>query len=260
MIPELHGTKLPPSPGVMLGTAGWPDDAGEVIDLADASNDGSNLVKVTLFDASHLPDRTDDTQARGSQIRCRLADNVEMPDRGTTVVVAIPAPFGMVPGVPIVIATLRNDPGPQANLKGGEKVITAPDGRASIYLRKGGKIIFRVVDDAGNASIFSFAPQSWQIVDPAYRISADTTGIRIRSWIGCSIRMGGAGLPSPLASLGSYITLSAGITKNDAPLVLLGPDLDGAAVYLPAAYGPDPAPAPLLATGIKSTCVKFSTP
>ena len=253
----MHESTTPPmAPPIQWGQVGWSADGGVSADLGDSTNDGNTLVRVTLF-AGRVPDaELDQTQAQGQQLLCQLAQGVQMPARGTLVIVATPEPFGHIPGGSVILAAMANNYQSLGNAEQGELVIAVPGSPASIVLRKDGTIVIKTGDTDGNTSFIKFAPGMFKISTPAFNVTCDETGIRLKHYSGAHLSLGAIGLPAPLSSLGSYATLSGGIAKIDGTSVLLGPE-DGA-VYFPAAFGPDPAPAPLLLTGLKSSTVKMT--
>lgn len=253
----------PPSP-IQWGSVGWTDDGGMYVDLGDDSNDGANLVRVTLYAGRSPTDTLDQSQAQGAQLLCRLADGVAIPQRGDKVIVAIPSPWGNIPGGSVIIAKCTSKPRSQANLGPGELVLGVPGGPAQIMIRANGTIVLKTEDASGAITMLKLAPNSFQLNDGAFQLIFDGAGMRLRHAQGCQIRMGGmTGVPSPLNAIASMIRISAGQIKVDAPQVLLGPDLAGAAVYQPIVFSPnpsDPGATPVLMTGVSSTGVKVSIP
>lgn len=255
----------PPGPPIQWGSVGWTDDGGTFLDLADASNDGSNLVRVTLYAGRAPTDAIDHTQAQGQPILCRLADGVAMPSRGDKVIVAIPHPWGQVPGGAVIIAKCSNNPSAQANLGAGELVIQTPGSPAQIMIRANGTIVMRTADKDGNNTTLTLAPNSFKIIDPAFMIVADTTGIRFRHAVsGALLKLGGmSGAPAPLSAFGSMVHIKASQIRVDGQQVLLGPWLNGGAFYQPVITSPNPSDTglqPVTLTGISCTGVKVSLP
>ena len=99
-----------------------------------------------------------------------------------------------------------------------------------------------------------------EFVSPWGTIQFGPNGLSIRHGAGFEIRgYGIGGLPGPLASLGSFISLKAGIIKSDG-MCLLGPDIGPSTNYQPLCWSPDPPGAPVLLKGINSMAVKVSVP
>ncbi len=250
---------------IELGTVGWVDDAGTPQDLGDSTNDGANLVRVTLYAGRGPVTPLDQTQAQGKPLLCTLADNVAIPARGTTVVVAIPDSHSHVPGAPVVIATLSSDWKANANAKaaGGTRVLSVPGSQARIYLKPDGTIVLRTTLDNtadGDAMYLVLGPAvgGFQLQTPFGTFILDQYGMRLRSASGAMLKLGGISMPSPLNALSSTAKLSAAFVKVDGTQVMLGPDIPGQS-WQPAAMGfpTDTPPQPFL-SGLESTSVKIS--
>lgn len=149
------------------------------------------------------------------------------------------------------------------NLKPGETCVGASDAasQARALFKLDGSASLITTDDntpTGNSVFLRLSPTAFQVVAPWGTIIFDATGFHVKTASGARLDLGGIfGLPAPFNALTSYAKLSAGTVKCDGTQVLLGPDLPTTA-YLPAAYGPDPAPAPLVITGIKSSTVRMA--
>lgn len=97
--------------GIELGVVGWPGDADHA-DVSAQDLNGRTLVKVTLLRGG-TPFDTDvpDGEARGTRIRCRVkGPDYYVPPKGTEVMVAIPAGFGLTDGAPVIIACMGPTP------------------------------------------------------------------------------------------------------------------------------------------------------
>jgi hypothetical protein len=246
-----------PGSELVWGVVGWEDDASDGLDLGDSDNDGANLVKVQVFRGRDPGKAIDAAQAQGQRLLCQLADHVRLPAKGTRVMVAIPESYGIIPGGSLIVGCASNNWQAQANAGAGELVIQVPGSPAAIFLRANGTIVLKTADPKGNTSVVKFAPGLFQVQDPLFQINCDSSGVRLRHYAGATLNLGAIGLPGPLSSLSTMATLKAGRVRVDGSLVTIGPHLPGN-VFLPAAYGPDPSPAPLALLGATSAAVKLS--
>lgn len=238
---------------LVWGMVGHVDDNGEPIDLGDSTNDGNNLVRVTVFRGRDASVPLDQSQAQGHQLLCQLADGVRLPDRGTRVMVAIPEHYGNIPGGSVIIAAVSNNWKAQANSGAGDMVLQVPGSPAAIFIRKNGTIVLKTADANGNTTSLAIAPGKLSFVDQRFKIIGDDAGLRLRHYAGATLNLGAIGLPGPLAAFGSRAVLKAARVDVDGSNVNLGTG----PVMFPAAYGPDPSPAPLLLSGILSAGVKI---
>lgn len=241
---------------MVWGVVGWEDDGGEALDLGDSTNDGTNLVKVQVFRGRDPSQPLDAAQAQGQRLLCQLADHVSLPTDGTRVMVAIPEHYGMIPGGSLIVGAVTKDRQANANVGAGEMIIQAPGGAAAIIL-KGDTIVLRTADTKGNTTTFVVAPGVQKTTSPAFLVSYDKTGMRMRHWAGATLELGAIGLSGPLSALSTMATIKAGRVRVDGSLVTIGPHFGGN-LFFPAAYGPDPAPGPLTLLGIMSSSVKLS--
>ena len=97
--------------GIELGVVGWPGDADHAAVSAEDLN-GRTLVKVTLLrGATGYDADVPDGEARGTRIRCRVkGPDFYVPPKGTEVMVAIPAGFGLTDGAPVILACMGATP------------------------------------------------------------------------------------------------------------------------------------------------------
>ncbi len=96
---------------IELGVVGWPGDDDHADVSADDLN-GRTLVKVTLLRGGTAFDtEIPDGEARGTRIRCRVkGPDYYVPPKGTEVMIAIPAGFGLTDGAPVIIACMGATP------------------------------------------------------------------------------------------------------------------------------------------------------
>lgn len=254
---------------IAYGTAGWPNDTQDPGDYADASNDGSNLVKVTLEGQRDPSVTLDATQSSGQQLLCKLADGVRFPTFGQQVLVAIPSGHAKRAGAAAVIASFATGAAATGNLGEGSTLIFAdPVTGTKIAHRADGALVFGVsstgkVGGAMTTLVLGGQPQTGlpqsflKFQSPGGTFAFDTSGVRIRDGHGNSLLMGGASIPGLPATFGSYITCHSALFLADAPQVMLGVSVPG--VFLPAVWGPSPAgtPLPIVLSGVTSTQVKI---
>ena len=130
------------------------------------------------------------------------------------------------------------------NLKDGETVIWATGangmGQGKVLLKQDGSVTMFTTDSnapGGNAVMWRISPTGLQFAAPWGTLAFDKYGFRVTTAGGQSMNLGAVGgLPGPLAALTGYFTISAGLVKLDAPLVLLGPSTSPL-VYQPVSYG-----------------------
>lgn len=234
------------------GTVGWASDGGTAIDLGDAPNDGSSLVNVTLFRGRDPTQPLDQTRAQGQQVRCRLGTRVfAVPPYGARVLVAIPEPWGLVPGGPIIIDVIDNSMWTRfGNAEAGDVVIASLSGVARLVLKANGNIALATTSDgttAGKSVFLSVGPAGLAFASPWVTLQADKIGFRVKTAWGSALKVYGVGgIPGVPAALRSVVKLTAAFIKNDSSQVLNGPDLPGTQ-FVPTVAALDPGGAPLLA-------------
>ncbi|KAJ8134485.1 hypothetical protein OY671_012302, partial [Metschnikowia pulcherrima] len=108
------------------GTVGW-DDAGDHFDLGTYDNDGSTLVRVTLFRGRDSSVRPVPGQADGHRILAQLGGGLfRIPPKGTRVMVGFPTAFATTPGAAVILCTC--EPSPDSQFGAGKaKLDVGPD-------------------------------------------------------------------------------------------------------------------------------------
>lgn len=115
-----------PELAIELGTVGWFGDDDHA-DLGTEDNDGTSLVKVTLYRGQQPYDQMEPGQARGHRVLARvMGPAFYVPPVGTEVVVAFPGGFGLTPGAAIILGTLGRTPSIQFG-KQKAKLDVGPD-------------------------------------------------------------------------------------------------------------------------------------
>lgn len=249
----------PPHPPIQWGMAGWDTDAGDPLDLGNATTDpadGPNLCRVTLFGRREPSVDFDEKRAQGQKIICRLADGVRFPTAGTLVVVAVPEPFGNIAG--IVLATCSSNPAAQGNAAGDALVLQSPSGKAAIILR-GDNIVLKTADAKGNTIFAKVGPNGFVVVHPGAFLKVQHDGITARHWAGAYWTLSAGGLPAPFSAVDSYAKFSAKLVKVDGAATLIGPD-NPATVWVAPFVGlpTDVPPAGVAVSAAESSYVKVA--
>lgn len=111
---------------IELGTVGWYGEEDHS-DLGTDENDGTSLVKVTLYRGQQAYDHMEPGAARGHRVLARvMGPAFYVPPIGTEVVVAFPGGFGLTPGAAIIMGTLGRTPSIQFG-KQKAKLDVGPD-------------------------------------------------------------------------------------------------------------------------------------
>lgn len=165
------------------GTVGWSDDGGSFYELGGGSNDANILVRVQLFRAKDSAEDLDASVGQGQRLLCKLASTfVQIPPRNTRVLVAIPEPFGMIPGGSMIIAADNPNPALIGNLKPGEAGVAAAEGDARVLLKSETDAIVLYTLDAGGKSVVVYVgSDKIQIGNSFGAITIDENGIRLTS-------------------------------------------------------------------------------
>jgi hypothetical protein len=242
------------------GTIGWASDGGNAIDLGDTDNDGNTLVRVTLFrgrDATAQPQQAGGI-AQGQELLCRVQTSLlEIPVYGSRVLVAIPEPWGMAPGGPVILCRIDAAAWKAfGNAVPGDKFIMAGAGQGVMKIGANGAWAFKTSSDGtatGPTIAASFGPFGFQFTSPWASVvggkqpsGAGATGWFFQTAWGSFLKIYGAGgAPGLPSSLRSIIKATAGVLKLDSSQILQGPDLPGTQ-FVPTAAGLDPGGQPLL--------------
>lgn len=150
-VPGLAGMHPQMDSPIAIGTIGW--DSGEYFDAASSDNDGSTLVHVQLFRGRDPSKTLDHSQAQGQKLLCKLAGCFfRIPPLGTQVLVAIPEPFGMIPGGSVVLCALDNAGDFLSGVNPGEVKIGTPGGQSYLFA---GKSSASAVFDSSNITLDS---------------------------------------------------------------------------------------------------------
>lgn len=150
--------------GIEWGTIGWHSDSTIVHDFGSASDDGSNLVRVTLYRGRDPTTALDQSgsQAQGEEILCKLSSNfLLVPPKNTRVLVAIPSVGGMVPGGSMVIGADN----PNASLLG-----TPSEGDIAVWSAIGSVILKLLA-----SGTFSVSGQKIQLVSSDVELGPSPT-------------------------------------------------------------------------------------
>lgn len=124
-------------------------------------------------------------------------------------------------------------------LQPGETTIYAPGSTARIKCGIDNSVTMGNTGSSGNKSYMQIgANGGFYVFTPFGVISLDENGFNVQVVSGCSLTMGGIGLPGPFAALGGIITLTSPVVNVMSPSVSLGPG----PVYLPASMPLAPAP------------------
>lgn len=156
------------------------------------------------------------------------------------------------------------------NLKPGETCLYAGGAtgtaQGKVLLKADGSVTLGTTDSnaaGGNAIFLRVSPANGlEFVSPWGTMSFGPNGFKLRvGAFGPEIRayIMAPALPGPLSALQSVIKVKGAFVKIDGTSVMLGPDTP-ATIWMPAAYGPDPAPGPLALLGITSSSVKIASP
>ena len=212
------------------GTVGWPDDGGTYYEISQSNaDDGNILVRVTLFRGRDESATLDSTNAQGTPVLCTLASSfIQVPPRGTRVIVASPHPFSRNGGS-VIIAALNPNPNLVGNIKAGETNVAASMGVGRLMLKANGAVALSTKDNnktAGNDVFRQISPTEDRFFSPWGSVLQDATGWHLRTWHGAKVDVGGLGLPAPFSSLGlnSSFMVSADMINIDAALLSLGRD------------------------------------
>jgi hypothetical protein len=222
------------SSGIFHGTVGWQDDMSEPTDLGDppgptsgGTNEGSNLVKVTLFSNRDPSVPLIQGVAQGQQILCQLSATViAIPPVGARVVVAIPEPGMHVPGNAVILCLLSNTATSlQGNAKPGDVIIPCPAGVGRLALRANGSFAFITTTDgtaATESQFLSFSPTTgFNVKCPFGSFKMGPNGTYITDASGAQLRLYGlSGIPG----VTTVAKLKASAVKVDGATVFIGPD------------------------------------
>jgi hypothetical protein len=180
MISSRNPVATVPSSPLAWGTIGWDGDGGKFYDLGSADDDGSLLVRVTLFrgrDQSKV--LAQDGMAQGQQLLSKIASTfVHIPPRGSRVLVALPEPFGSAPGGSMIIAADNANPVLIGNLKPGEAAVAIPGSKGRLLFKNTNDAIVMYTEDVdGVACSIYVGKDKIQISNAACSITLDATGI-----------------------------------------------------------------------------------
>lgn len=210
------------------GSVGWVDDGGNYVEISQPGDDGNIYVRVTLFRGRDQSLATLDTNAQGTQVLCKLASSfIQVPPRGTRVLVASPHPFSRNGGS-VIIAADNASPSLVGNIKAGDTNVAASQGVARLMMKGDGRVALATKDTnkiAGNDVFTQVSPTEERFWSPWGSRLHDATGFHLRTWHGAKFDMGGFSLPAPFPSVGSTAMLSVDMMNLDVAILSLGRDI-----------------------------------
>lgn len=228
-------------PPLAFGSVGWSDDGGTFYELGTDGDDGSILVRVTLFRGRDPTLPLDHSVAQGQKILAKLASNfVQIPPRTTRVLVAGPDGAWNVPGGPMIISADNANPSLIGNLKDGEAAVAAASSQGRVLIKKANDcVVLYTVDGNGKSVMAYVGADKIQLANAFGAITIDSSGVSLTSGQAALelTALGEAKLTGLKAAVSGSIASVAGQV-----MTMLGP---GATPVTGVGYGP-PGPGPVV--------------